>query len=434
MDLAIGDLDDEWRRRDDREIGERLLERGRARAAIDENRGRQAVGHCVAHDGMRPHGPHRRVVISDHELVDELLRGGLRHGADRDPSDHGIDRDLVRRERRCETDLPRAQVRTAHDPGSGEPEWNMDLDRHPRDRDRLRRVELGHRHECGRVLDPERIRADRSEPRTRDRTGLRVEQRQPDRTAIRVVRLAPEQAHGARERMDVEPCGERTARARDRRRRRRELGLHVDRVACESPQEHGEVRQVVVHVVRPHRRDIREPRERVVGCAELREHRRIANGREPAADDGVATAVGPRALMIQRLRPHEVLAQLDRMRAPAGEVVREPLDGAQRALRATQEDRVGDIRAERPRIAGEMARAEEVAQVGDDPRRARVDEQVVVERVDRLLDLVERGLDGRQVRLQRTIELGVLDLVDRRQPVEQPYALHDAPATARTIR
>jgi hypothetical protein len=117
--------------------------------------------------------------------------------------------------------------------------------------------------------------------------------------------------------------------------------------------------------------------------------------------------------MIQRLRPHEVLAQLDGVRTPPGEIVREPLDRAERALRAAQEDRVGDVGAQRPWIAGEVTRAEQIADVRDDPVGARVDEQVVIERVDRLLDRVERVLDRLQVRLELAVLLDVLDLVDR---------------------
>lgn len=132
-------------------------------------------------------------------------------------------------------------------------------------------------------------------------------------------------------------------------------------------------------------------------------------------------ATGVRALMIQVLRPGQVLAQLDRAAGPAGEVDREPLDRAERALAPAQRDRVGDVGAKRARIALQVRAAEQVGQVRDDPVVAGVDEQVVVELrdvvVQRAEGLLDRGEVGAQLVRRRL--LGVADTIDLGQPVEQ---------------
>ena len=68
-----------------------------------------------------------------------------------------------------------------------------------------------------------------------------------------------------------------------------------------------------------------------------------------------------------------------------------------------------------------MARADEIGDVGDDPLVAGLDEEVVVERLDALVDGAERVLDGAQERAKLVGGplLGVADAVDLRQPVEQ---------------
>ena len=135
-------------------------------------------------------------------------------------------------------------------------------------------------------------------------------------------------------------------------------------------------------------------------------------------------AAGVRTLMIEVLRPAQVLAQLDTAAGPAGEIQRQPLDGSERALAASQRDRVRHIGANGARLAFEVRRAEEIADVRDDPVLARVDEQVVIELLDVGVDGAECLFDRRQVRAQliRRRLLGVADAIDLGEPIEERHA------------
>ena len=131
--------------------------------------------------------------------------------------------------------------------------------------------------------------------------------------------------------------------------------------------------------------------------------------------------VGP--LVIEMLRPAEVLAQFDAAAGPAGQIDGEALDRAERALAPAQCDRVGHVGAQRARVALEVRRAEQVGEVGDDPVVAGVDEQIVVELRDVGVQRAERGLDRREVgaQLVRRRLFRVADAVDLGQPVEQRH-------------
>ena len=95
----------------------------------------------------------------------------------------------------------------------------------------------------------------------------------------------------------------------------------------------------------------------------------------------------------------------------------EPLDAGQRTLAAAQREGVGHVGAQRPRVAAEVARAQQVADVGDDPVGARFDEVVVVERLDVLVDGAEDPFDEGEVgfELAGWLTFGVSDSVDFRE-------------------
>src|SRR4051812_22402500 len=126
--------------------------------------------------------------------------------------------------------------------------------------------------------------------------------------------------------------------------------------------------------------------------------------------------------MFHVLRRGEQLEELDRLRAPARDVVGELLQHGERPLAPPVADRVGDVRplARRPgRDRVQAAYVEKVGDVRNDPRPARLDEQIVVEAFDVAVDDVGLRRKYRRERLERAPFLGVSDPVDRRQKVVQ---------------
>lgn len=83
----------------------------------------------------------------------------------------------------------------------------------------------------------------------------------------------------------------------------------------------------------------------------------------------------------------QALEELDRDARPAGGVTRHLFQHGAGALALPVGERVGDIGAQR--ALAELAqgtRSDEIAEIGDDPVLAGLDEPIVVERVDVLLD------------------------------------------------
>ena len=88
------------------------------------------------------------------------------------------------------------------------------------------------------------------------------------------------------------------------------------------------------------------------------------------------------------------------MRGPIGQIERESLDGRTRALATAQEDRVGNVGAQRVRGTVEMTGAEQVGDVRNDPVVAGVDEEIAVQRLNVRVHRRQRVFDDRQERLQ----------------------------------
>ena len=126
------------------------------------------------------------------------------------------------------------------------------------------------------------------------------------------------------------------------------------------------------------------------------------------------------------------------MGAPAGDVSSELLQNQDRALAAPKGDGVGDCGAGtgyRGCHAIDRLIADQVADIGNDPRRARLDELVIVELVqivlhgrDLLGDHRQERLQGTERRLRRGLgQLRVSQPVQRRQQTEEFFAVkaHD---------
>ena len=127
---------------------------------------------------------------------------------------------------------------------------------------------------------------------------------------------------------------------------------------------------------------------------------------------------GLRADVLEVLAPADELEELDGVRGPAGDVARQLLEHRQRALAAPVGDRLGDVGAAADGVAQRVV-ADEVADVGDDPRAAGLDEEVVVELRDVVLDDVDLLGDDPQQRAQDVALVGVLVAVDGRQQLEE---------------
>src|SRR5262249_4393632 len=120
--------------------------------------------------------------------------------------------------------------------------------------------------------------------------------------------------------------------------------------------------------------------------------------------------------------------ELDRPRPPSGHVVRELLEHRDGALPPPVAERVRDVCAQAPGARPDRvqaAHAEQVADVGDDPRVARLDEPVLVEALDVALDDVRLALEHFEQRLEGTAALDVAHAVERREELVE-LVVHDA--------
>jgi hypothetical protein len=97
--------------------------------------------------------------------------------------------------------------------------------------------------------------------------------------------------------------------------------------------------------------------------------------------------------MIQVLVPDHVLEQLDTVNTPLGQVEGEQLNRAERAFPSSEGNRVGDVGAQRPRITFQMRGAEQVADVGNYPVFTSLDEEIVIKRLDVLVNRTECVFD-----------------------------------------
>ena len=122
--------------------------------------------------------------------------------------------------------------------------------------------------------------------------------------------------------------------------------------------------------------------------------------------------------VLEVLAPADQLEELDGVRGPARDVAGELLEHRQRALAAPVGDRLGDVRPAAHGVAQRIV-ADEVADVRDHPRAARLDEQVVVELRNVALDDVDLLGDDPQQGAQDVALVGVLVAVDGREQLEE---------------
>ena len=255
-------------------------------------------------------------------------------------------------------------------------------------------------------------RAHRVQPRGVDRAGLAVETGLQRRRAV-LVDARVEQAHRLAQRVQVEAHGA----AGDAARERDVLGTAVDRApparSGTAAGATGTPRGSAGSAAARPATGARKSGMRANGSNGVSSSASVDGSRSTAvpprttvwrstvvaAYGGSAACVGP--LVVEVLRPREVLEQLGGVDAPAGERLGDRLDRAERALAPAPADRAGDVAPDRGRIAGEVRRAEQVRDVRDRPRVARLDEEVVVERLDVLVDGAERLLEQREQGAQR---------------------------------
>ena len=204
-------------------------------------------------------------------------------------------------------------------------------------------------------------------------------------------------------------------------------------ICGEPPEKNSEIRQVVVGCQRGgglHVHGVGKWRER---SAQQTQHGGIANRHGAAARHEKAgqaricvrgCPAGIRTLVVERLRPSEILTQLDRTRGPTSEIGGQPLDDTQGAFAAAKDDCVRDIGAQCARLTLQVRCAEEISEVWDDPVIAGIDEEIVVERLDVPMDRPEGALENAHVRLElvRRKLLRVAYAVDFRQATEKRSA------------
>jgi hypothetical protein len=355
---------------------------------------------------------------------------GLGLDADDDPADGGVDDDLPVPDRGPHASFPGAQVRAPDRPClrifrpllTGELRFGkVQLEADPGYVDRVHGGRVVGVH--GEVLLGVARRGASGKPGPGNRPRRLVYLRHDGRLRVRIEPVRVEERDGFAQRVNVEPDGLDPAhrlpgpeyRPGDR-----------DAVVFEAPEEDRQVGQVVPDAPEGYRGfHVCNVGEGIERRPEQAEHRRVAQGDGPAPDRRepgdrtesvrwIAARVGP--LVVEVLVPDEVLSQLDAVDAPPGQVVGQPLDARERTLAAAQRHGVGHVGPQRPGVAVQAARAEQVPDVGDHPVVARLDEQVVVERLDVLVDGAEDPLDERQVapELARRTLLLVLDAVDLR--------------------
>jgi hypothetical protein len=191
----------------------------------------------------------------------------------------------------------------------------------------------------------------------------------------------------------------------------------LEPIRLESPEEDADVRDVVsaaAVVDVPH---VDRVRRRLEGSAEQLERRRVADVERAAVG-------GPYVVHVSRR--DEALEELDRAGGPAGEVVCQLLEHRRGPLASPVRERVGDERPLTERSGTERqqpSNAQQVADVGDDPLLARLDEPVVVQLLDVGLEEVDVARDDAQQGAQLVLLRLIAHPVDGREQVVQPVAL-----------
>ena len=184
----------------------------------------------------------------------------------------------------------------------------------------------------------------------------------------------------------------------------------------QPPEEDRDVRDVVAAAPArdpAHVDGVRERRplgEALERPAELLEARGVADRQE-------ARALRPQ--VVQVLGRREQLEGLVGPGGQAGDVARELLQHRGRALAAPVRDRVRHLAPRAERLAGQAGDAEQVADVGEHPRRARLDELVVVEPSQALLEHRRLVADHVEQLGERPPLLLVADAVDRGEQLGQ---------------
>ncbi len=208
-------------------------------------------------------------------------------------------------------------------------------------------------------------------------------------------------------------------------RRRRRPG---QRLGPEAPEEDRDVRDVVASAAARDPADVdgvREadgPRQPLERAAQPLEPERVAEREK-------ALALGPQ--VVQVLRRAEQLEQLDGARGQAGDVAGELLEDGRRPLSAAVRDRVRDLGARGQGRGRQPGDPEQVADVGQHPRRARLDELVVVEPVEVVLEHPELGRDDVEQLVQGPL-VAVAEAVDRGQELEQAVGREGHGSTSRS--
>ncbi len=126
--------------------------------------------------------------------------------------------------------------------------------------------------------------------------------------------------------------------------------------------------------------------------------------------------------MVDVLAPDQPLEKFDRDDGPAGDVARDLLDRGGGALGLAIAKRIRDIGAQSDLARAEAAhraRADQRADIGDDPRLAAFDEEIVVELVEVALDDREPLAEHAHQRLERPALLGVAVAQMLRQQLDQ---------------
>ena len=190
------------------------------------------------------------------------------------------------------------------------------------------------------------------------------------------------------------------------RRRARPAATARARTASVAPQEDADVRDVVA--AGPRRAPGGDPAY-VGGVGEVVEGRRSAGRPRPSGLVVAQVRPSPRACgrrWFMYCVVDEQLEELDGPRRPAGDVAGELLEHRRGALAAAVGDRVGDLGARRGDLGHHAVQhpvADQVADVRRHPRRAGLDELVVVELRELLRRARRPGRRGRSTQLAQDV-------------------------------